>query len=228
MQKSRTIFIWDVHWCFYELKLLLKKLKIKDNDTVYFVWDIINKWPDSYKTLNYIYKNRNQFKFIIWNNEVNFLNYLKWDFNQKHKYFKKLKKKIFKKNKEKLIKYLEELPLYIEKDDFILIHWWLLPNKKLEDHTIDEITRLREYNWKLWYKLYKWDKKIIYWHNAVDWLQIREKTIWLDSWCVYWKTLTAYILETWEIYSQNAEKIYLNIFRKNNSIIEIIKNFLKK
>ena len=77
MEKSRTIFIWDVHWCFNELKNLLKKINIKESDRVFFVWDIINKWPDSYKVLNYIYKNRNQFKCVLWNNEVNFLGNIK-------------------------------------------------------------------------------------------------------------------------------------------------------
>ncbi len=226
MQKSRTIFIWDVHGCYNELKLLLKKIKVKDIDTVYFVWDIINKGPDSYKVLNFIYKNRNQFKCVIWNNEVNFLNYLDWNFNSKHKQFKKLRKKIYSKERNKLIGYLKELPLYIEETDFILLHWWLIPNKKLNEHNIDEITRIREYNWTLWYKLYKWKKKIIYWHNALDWLQIRKNTIWLDSWCVYWKSLTAYILETWEIYSQNASEIYLNVFKNTNTIFDkIIKLF---
>jgi hypothetical protein len=225
MQKSRTIFIWDVHGCYKELKLLLKRLKIQDNDKIYFVWDIINKWPDSYKVLNYIYKNRSQFKCVIGNNEVNFLNYLEWNFNSKHKIFNKLRKKIYSKNKDKLIQYLKELPLFIEEEGFLLIHWWLNPNKSLEDHSIDEITRIREYNWTLWYKLYRWEKKVIYWHNAFDWLQIRENTLWLDSWCVYWKSLTAYILETWEIYSQNALDIYLNVFKNNSLLDKIIKIF---
>lgn len=227
MVKSRTIFIWDVHGCFNELKALLNKIDIKENDRLFFVWDIINKGPDSYKVLNYIYKNRNQFKCVIGNNEVNFLNYLEWDFTPKHKIFKKLKKKILKHKKDKLIKYIESLPLYIEEKDFILLHWWLVPNKKLKDHSVDEITRIREYNWTLWYNLYKWKKKVIYWHNALDWLQIRKNTIWLDSWCVYWKSLTAYILETWEIYSQNASNIYLDVFNSKSSFLNKILKIFK-
>ena len=227
MQKSRTIFIWDIHWCYKEFKLLIKKLDIKEFDKVFLVWDIINKWPYSYKVLNFVYKNRKLYKCVLWNNEVNFLNFLKWNFNKNHKHFKKLKNKIEKHKKYKLIKYLEELPLYIEEKEYIVLHWWLIPNKKIENHSIDEITRLREYNWKLWYKYYNWNKKIIYWHNALDWLQIREKTIWIDSWCVYWKSLTAYILETWEIYSQNALDIYLNVFKKENFILEKIKKIFK-
>ena len=210
MQKSRTIFIWDVHWCYEELKLLIEKLIIKNNDKVYFVWDIINKWPKSYKVLKFIYKNKDQFKVIKWNHEVNFLKWLEWSKYNSDNKFEELKEKIDIKGKYELIQYIKDFPIYIENESFILVHWWL-KNKKIEEHTEDEITRTREVDWELWYNKYNWEKKVIYWHNALDWLQIREKTIWLDSWCVYWKSLTAYILETWEVYSQNSLDKYINI-----------------
>ncbi|MCD5385321.1 metallophosphoesterase [Candidatus Gracilibacteria bacterium] len=227
MQKSRTIFIGDIHGCYKEFKLLIKKLDIKEFDKVFLVGDIINKGPYSYKVLNFVYKNRKLYKCVLGNNEVNFLNFLKGNFNKNHKHFKKLKNKIEKHKKYKLIKYLEELPLYIEEKEYIVLHGGLIPNKKIEDHSIDEITRLREYNGKLWYKYYNGNKKIIYGHNALDGLQIREKTIGIDSGCVYGKSLTAYILETGEIYSQNALDIYLNVFKKENFILEKLKKIFK-
>ena len=54
-------------------------------------------------------------------------------------------------------------------------------------------------------------KKIIYGHWAVEWLKIRENTIWIDSGCCYWKYLTAYILETGEIIQQKALDVYEQI-----------------
>lgn len=240
---SRKIFIWDVHWCFDELILLLEKIKITDNDKIYLTWDFINKWPKSYEVLEFLYKNKDNFSYVIWNNEVNFLKwiiankqenqiiinelykkYLIWNNNdldflqwinlqksKNHKIFNDLYKKIKENNSFHFLDIIINSPMYIEEDNFILVHWWIIPGKKLEEHSLDEITRLRLYNNELWYKNYFWDKKIIYWHNAKDWLQIREKTIWLDSWCVYWKSLTAYILDSWEIYSQNALSVYENI-----------------
>ena len=118
--------------------------------------------------------------------------------------------------------------MYIETKDFLLVHGWIKFDKKLENHTEKELVKLRTYKWELWYKNYTWNKIIIYWHNAFDWVQIREKTIWIDSWCVYWKSLTAYILETWEIYSQNALDIYINVYNKEKTIAEKIKNIFKK
>lgn len=211
MNKSRTIFIWDIHWCYDEFILLVEKLKLTDNDKVYLAWDMINKWPNSYKVIKFLYKNKDQFKAIKWNHEVWFLNWLDWKAPKyENEIYRKLREKLEKKPKK--LEFIKNLPTYIETDDFLLLHWWMKYDKKIEDHSVTEIVNLREYNWELWYKNYNKDKKIIYWHNAVDWLQIREKTIWLDSWCVYWKSLTAYVLETWEIYSQNALNIYEKIY----------------
>lgn len=221
---KRNIFIWDIQWCYKEFKLLLKKLEITNKDKIYLVWDLINKWPKSYKVIKFLYKNQEQFKSVIWNHEVNFLTWLKWEnitnIEENKIEFEKLKRK-FEKH-PKIFNFFENLPKYIEEEDFILIHWWLIPWKTLEEHTLNEITRTREYNWKPWYEYYEWEKKVIYWHRAINWLKIWKNTIWLDSWCVYWKFLTAYILETWEIISQNALKIYYEIKNNENNWIKKI------
>lgn len=228
MQQSRTIFIWDIQWCYDELKLLIKKLNLKKDDKIYFVWDLINKWPKSYKVLEYLYKNQSRFYCVKWNHEIAFLNWLKWEKYWDNKEFKKLERKILKKESNYLIKYIEDLPLYIEEKSFILLHWWLIPNKKIEDHTDLEITNIREIDWKPWYKYYKWQKPIIYWHWAEESLQIRKNTKWLDSGCVYWKALTAYILETWEVIQQNALDYYVNVFKTKNSFLKKMKNIFNK
>ena len=210
---KRTIFIGDIQWCYDEYKALLKKLEITENDTVYLVGDMISRGPKSYKVLKHLYKHRSQFHAVKWNHEVNFLRWLEnwWDY-QDNTSFIELKNKIEEKDKQKYIDYLKELPLYIETDDFIVLHAWKYPDKELSDHDIDEITRVREINNTPWYKLYTDDKKIIYWHWAVDGLRKRKNTIWLDTGCVYGKTLTAYILETDEIIQQQALDIYHNVY----------------
>jgi hypothetical protein len=216
---KRTIFIWDVHWCFDEFELLIEKLKIQDNDIIYLVWDMINKWPKSWKTMKFLYKNQDQYKCILWNNEVNFFRYL--DKNSDIDYisdesqwiFKKLEKKI--ENKPKVLEYFKELPLYIDTEDYLLIHGWLDPEKNLEDHNQDELTRIREINDKPWFEQYKWNKKVIYWHWAQNWLNIYWNTIWLDWGCVYGRALHAYILESWDIVTQQALECYQDVFKKD-------------
>lgn len=228
MKNSRTIFIWDVQWCYDELKLLIKKLKLKKEDKVYFVWDLINRWPRSYKVLKYLYKNKSRFYCVKWNHELNFLNWLKWEKIWDNKLLKKLKHKIDEKKSNYLIKYIESLPLFIEEENFILIHWWLIPNKRLEDHSEQEITNIREFNSKPWHEYYKWDKPIIYGHRAEAWLQIRKRSIWLDSWCVYGKALTAYILESWEVIQQNSLECYVDLYKGNNNLLKKVKDIFQK
>ena len=204
---KRNIFIWDIHWCYKELKLLIKKLNLKEEDKVFFVGDYINKWPKSYKVIKFLYKNREQFHWVLWNHDYNFIKI--FDSKLLTKKQKKLKNKLLK--HPKILNFFQKLPLYIDEKDFLLIHWWLNPKKPLEKQTPIELTNIREINWKPWYKFYKWKKKIIYGHWAVEWLNIRKNTIWLDSGCCYWKYLTAYILETWEIIQQKALKDYVEI-----------------
>jgi hypothetical protein len=218
MTDNRTIFIWDIHWCFDEFELLIEKLKIAKNDKVYLVWDVINKGPKSWKIMKFLYKNRNQYKSVLWNHEVNFFRYL--DKNKDNTYisnesdsdFIKLEKKLEDRNK--ILDYFKKLPLFIEEDNFLLIHWWLDPNKNIEDHDLDEITRIREVNNKPWFEQYKWDKKVIYGHRALNWLNIYNNTIGLDGWCLYGWALHAYILESWNIVTQQALKCYVDVFNK--------------
>jgi len=204
----RTIFIWDIHWCFDEFINLLDKLNYDQNkDKLYLTWDFMNKWPKSFEVIDFLVKNP-QIKSVIWNNEVNFLKFLENDYRKYHPWFDKFKEQFNKKH----IEYLKDLPAYIETKDWILLHAWVIPWKKLEEHDIREIARVRKINWKNWYEYYNTKfKTIIYWHNAADWLKIRENTIGLDSWCVYWKQLTAYIYETWEILQEQAKKTYVKI-----------------
>ncbi len=216
MEKQfRTIFIWDIHWCFDEFELLLAKLNIQKLDKVYCLWDIINKWPKSYELIDFFYENKKQYKLIMGNHELEFLNWIN-DKNLKSnsKTYENLKEKIDTKN-PKLINFLKSLPKYIEKENFIALHWGLIPWKKLADHKYHEITYLKDYDWKPWYEYYTWNKKIIYWHRALQGLNLRKNTVWIDSWCVYGWFLSAYILETQQIISQKALFTYSIFLNKN-------------
>lgn len=211
---KRTIFIGDIHWCYDELKLLLGKINVRKEDTVYFVGDYINKWPKSFKVLKFLYKNREQFKCVLWNHEVALIKWLKWDTeNHSSKLYKKLKIK-FEENPE-ILEYLQNLPLYIETDDFLLIHWWLNPDKNLEEHTPEEITTIRVIKKEPWYNFYSGEKKIIYWHWATQWVNIRKNVIGLDSGCCFGWYLSAYILETGELIQVSSIEHYATIDYSN-------------
>jgi len=50
---SRTIFIGDVHGCFYELVDLFQRLDVQRDDRVIFVGDLVDKGPDSLGVLRF-------------------------------------------------------------------------------------------------------------------------------------------------------------------------------
>ena len=208
MDKWRTIFIWDIHGCYDEFMLLLQKLNINQEDKIYITWDLTNKWPKSVKLLKYLLFNNIQFKSVLWNNEVYIIQYMNWKLPKDHINYKEthaLCKRL--QNKPELLWFIKNMPAIIEEKNFILVHAWLL-NWDLKDQNIETLTWTDKKVKNDWFLDYKWTKLIIYWHNSSRWIRKFGNTLWIDSWCVFWWYLTAYILESWEIIQQKAFKRY--------------------
>ncbi len=69
-----TYVIGDVQGCFSELKTLLNEISFnKKNDKLIFAGDVINKGPDSLKTINFIMSLGSSAKIVLGNHEILFL-----------------------------------------------------------------------------------------------------------------------------------------------------------
>ncbi len=219
MQK-RTLFIWDVHGCYDELMSLVEKIWLTPEDHLYFVWDLINKWPKSLEVVEWIRTRPNTWS-VLWNHEyfplitpseVEKLISTSSEFSDGMKnwiqiQYEKSKdiRKIFESRWHR--EWLVSLPHIIEKEDFILVHGWLHP--KYGINTPKEIsTLIRLIDNRPWYELYTWTKLVIYGHWAIDGLRIRKNTIWLDTGCCFGWHLTAYCLETADIWQVRANRVY--------------------
>jgi calcineurin-like phosphoesterase family protein len=190
----RTIFIGDVHACYDELIALVHKICITPEDILYFVGDLVNKWPKSLEVVEYVRTRPNTY-CVIWNHEHTELD------NPQYIETRKIL------DIHGHTQWLKSLPHIIEDENFILVHGGLHPDMWV--HTPVEIaTMIRVYQWKPWYAYYTGEKIIVYWHWATEWLQIRTHTIWLDTWCCFGGFLTAYILETGDIYQERAHAMY--------------------
>ena len=79
----RNIIIGDVHGCIDELKLLIKKCKLNEDDQIYFLGDLINKGPNSLDVLNYVLfiSEFYNVKLIIGNHELKFLRFINYKIN---------------------------------------------------------------------------------------------------------------------------------------------------
>ena len=200
MNDQRIIFIGDVHGCYEELKLLLKKTKYKeDKDRLIFLGDLINKGPYSNKVVEFVRKGNHE--CIMGNHELGFLRSL-----EDPSYFKKGFKKFYDElgpMREDVITWMKALPLYIEEDDFICIHGGLQPGVPLEKQNPRVATRIRTWGGDEdelndpdnppWHELYKGAKTVIYGHWAMQGYHKTKNTICLDSGCVWGGSLTGLI-----------------------------------
>lgn len=212
---TRTFFIWDVHGCYDELMALVEKIWLQDEDCLYFVWDLINKWPKSREVVEYVSTRPNTWS-VQGNHEYFSMidvdtiigsphlsdGHKRWIREMVPEYAKSWWKWL-----EKYKDYITSLPHMIERDDFIVVHGGIHPDLWLD--TPPEIaTLIRMHEGRPWYEYYNGTKPIIYGHWAVDGLRIRANTIGIDTGCCFGWHLTAYCLETKEIYQVRANQVY--------------------
>ena len=200
----RTLFIWDIHGCYDELVELYDKMQISESDRVYATGDLINKWPYSQKVVHFIREKNIQ--SVLGNHDVKFIRCLDW-IEKKTNWFDAIQQDF--QNHEDDIEFLKSLPYWIEDNNFLLIHAWLIPGKTItEQLENDSIVTLRLHEGRPWHDYYEGTKKIIYGHWAVQLLRITANTVGLDTWCVWWWHLTGYCFETGEIWQVRAKRMY--------------------
>lgn len=211
---KRTFFIGDVHGCYDELIALVAYASVQDEDDVYFVWDLINKWPKSYEVVEYV-RNRPNTWCVTGNHEYftffdnSQLHTLQWITEGRKNWIEKIIPEYTRERWDIDVHadWITALPHIIERDNFIVVHGWLHPEYWLS--TPPELsTMLRLHEWRPWYEYYTWEKLVIYGHWAVEWLRVRKNTIWLDTGCCFGGALTAYCLESGELYQVRANKVY--------------------
>lgn len=217
---SRTLFIGDVHGCYYELMALLEKVWLKEEDHLYFVWDLINKWPKSLEVVEFV-RNRPNTWSVIGNHEYFPLITLQevekiasesahlsdghksWMYAQYER-----SRELRDLMEEKWYReWLVSLPHIIERENFILVHGGLHPDHGI-DTPLEIATLIRLVDGRPWYESYSGAKPVIYGHWAAEWLRVRENTIGIDTGCCFGGALTAYCLETREFWQVRANRVY--------------------
>ncbi|AAM67703.1 symmetrical bis(5'-nucleosyl)-tetraphosphatase [Buchnera aphidicola] len=67
-------FISDIHGCYKEFKLLLKKSFFNDKkDFLWIAGDLVSRGPDSLKVIRYLYSLRKRIKIILGNHDLNLI-----------------------------------------------------------------------------------------------------------------------------------------------------------
>lgn len=214
---TRTIIIGDVHGCIEELNQLLDKVSYQESDRLIFVGDLINKGPHSYQVVK---KVRDlDAECVKGNHELRFIQYVRNKESGREKW-EKIKLEFGDKLSE-CVDWLDQLPMYIDDPEFLVVHAGLAPGKKPEQTTDHILANIRTWDGigadlnrashPAWYDLYKEEKLIIYGHWAMQGLCVKSHTIGLDSGCVYGNELSALLLPERKVVQVSAAEQYCPI-----------------
>ena len=191
--KARVFVIGDVHGCFDELMLLLKKAKCDpQKERVILVGDLINKGPDSFKVLSWAYEQK--IEIVIGNHELKFLGFCEKQPEALGPELEKLKEAMGP-DLKKWLSWIKNWPVYIEEEGFLIIHGGLVPGEHPEQSKIEYLVNIRYWDgcgkdmnnpmYPPWHDFYAGSKLVVYGHWAKQGLKIKENSIGLDTACVY-------------------------------------------
>ncbi len=206
-KKPRTIFIGDVHGCCREARTMIHQLKIRPEDRVIFLGDLINRGPDPVGSVRFVMENN--FECLMGNHEDEYLH----DFTREEKYAL-----LFQALGREAHAWIQRRPLFIESEKFLAVHAGLQPGKHPSETRRGIVLNIRTWDGTgrdlknpanpPWYEYYQETRPVFYGHWARRGLTLRANTFGLDSGCVYGRSLSAYILEESKLVQVQAERRY--------------------
>ncbi|MBX7057969.1 MAG: metallophosphoesterase [Leptospirales bacterium] len=203
----RTIFVGDVHGCLAELQRLIRKLRLGAEDRVIMLGDLINRGPDSAGCVEFVA--RRGFECLMGNHDLEYLQrYLSSE------RYGRLRDQLG----PQLHQWLEQRPFFLESAEFLAVHAGLWPRRRPERTPPRVLVNIRTWDGRgrdlsnpanpPWYEFYSGEKPVFYGHWARKGLNIRERSLGLDSGCVYGRALSACVLESREIIQMPATRVY--------------------
>lgn len=217
----RTIFIGDIHGCLTEFREMVEeKIRPALDDRIILLGDLINRGPDSVGVVKYVMEHG--FECVMGNHEYRYSR--KWE--QPIWGCAEMRSVL----NEEQHTWIKSLPLFIEDTGFITVHAGLLPGKNIEEilalpdgkKTMTQIrmispegqwSELNEYpGGTPWWQHYQGKKPLFYGHWASQGLALaRNNTYGLDSGCLYGGFLSAYCLETQELWQVKSKSMYQKV-----------------
>jgi len=206
---NKIFAIGDIHGCLWSLEKLLNILPVNwGKDLVIFLGDYIDRGPDPRGVIEKILELKEFYKDKIitlkGNHEWMFERFLKGididvflynggGMTLKSYYSKEGHLEI----PEEHLKFLRELKLYYETEDYIFVHAGLRPGKELKEQSEEDLLWIRE---SFYLSEYKFPKTIVFGHTPFPAPLILEDRIGIDTGCVYGGALTAIELPEKKIY----------------------------
>lgn len=211
---NRTIIIGDVHGCLDELNALIMKVNYRpENDSLYFLGDIINRGPFSKNT--YLRVKELNAVSLLGNHELHVVSCLASD--ESSDLVTRMKQE-FGNSFREFADDIAKWPAFVETEDFILVHAGLVPGKQPAESEDWMLTSIRTWDGAgkdlnnphhpPWFDFYKDPKLVVFAHWAALGGVVRENVIGLDTGCVYGRHLSALLLPAKKIVTVSARRVY--------------------
>ncbi len=202
----RTFFVGDVHGCFNELQLLLKKARYDSRyHQLVLLGDLINKGPDSFQVLSWV--REKAVIALLGNHEWKFIQSLEKNLPLQP-VLEKLKKDMGH-EWPLWLAWIKSWPAYIEEESFLAVHGGIVPGEHPSQSQTEHLINIRYWDGKgenmtdpsdpAWHDLYTGSKLVVYAHWAKQGLKVKQNSIGLDTGCVYGGPLTGLWLPEREI-----------------------------
>ncbi|WP_427158782.1 metallophosphoesterase [Aliinostoc sp. HNIBRCY26] len=206
----RTIVVGDIHGCYEELLHLLTKVKLREEDCLISLGDIVDRGVDSVKVYEFL-KQRPNTIVLMGNHERKHL-------RQTLSYSQEIVKLQFGDRYVEFLEWVSRLPYYHETENAIFVHAAVedgIPIHQQKEEVLCGCTAGEKHLEKLygrtyWSQLYSGTKPIIFGHHVVgnEPLIITGKIYGIDTGACHGGRLTALILPTFEIVQVQAPKDY--------------------
>jgi diadenosine tetraphosphatase ApaH/serine/threonine PP2A family protein phosphatase len=211
---GRTIVIGDIHGCFDELSDLLERVGLEADDRVAAVGDLVVKGSQNREVLE-LFMSDARFSSVLGNHDRALLRH--WQgFGVALKEEQEKTRVELQGEHERYAAYLERLPLMIDLGSHLVVHAGVRPDVPLDEQTAEDLTELRTLGTDRtsregtpWYEVYRGEKAVLFGHWPAREPRRAPHAVGLDTGCVYGHRLTACVIETGEVLSVPARRVYV-------------------
>lgn len=210
---GRTIVVGDIHGCYDELVALLDRVRLRADDRVVAVGDLVVKGERNREVLDRFIADR-RFASVIGNHDLALLRHWRGEAVALKPAQERARQELAK-NKSRYAAYLAALPTMIDLGAYLVVHAGVRPGVALGAQSLEDLTELRTLGadrrsreGRPWFALYNGPQTVLYGHWPAPEPRCASHAIGLDTGCVYGFQLTAFVVETGEFVQVQARRAY--------------------
>jgi diadenosine tetraphosphatase ApaH/serine/threonine PP2A family protein phosphatase len=210
---ARTIVVGDIHGCFDELTDLLELIKLKNDDRLIAVGDLVTKGPKNREVLD-LFMTDARFASVCGNHDRIIRQKLRGEPVRLNKDQRTVLKQLGP-DRERYSEFLRTLPFTIDLGSHLVVHAGVRPGVEFDKQMASDMTEIRtmgadpgKRRGVPWYVVYRGPQTILFGHWPAKQPRRAVHAIGLDTGCVYGNYLTAFIVETGEFIRTPARQKY--------------------